>query len=486
VHRGGRRAVSVQHLKLRRAFIGVALALLVACAPASSAPPAHSPTPSLSPSTTSISGSIGAASYRIEIPATWNGTLFLYSHGYVAPGRINLATDSPLPLISAWLLDHGNAIAGSSYSSTGWAIEDALKDQIALLDLFNQRFSRPKRVIAWGGSLGGIITAGLVQTYPDRFAGAIPLCGVLAGGVATWNVGLDGAYAFKTLLAPTSQLQLVGITNPQANADLAAQIFTQATATPQGQARIALIAALGDLPGWFDPTGPQPASTDYAGQEAAQARWESQVDFPFEFQYRAELEQRAGGNASWNTGVDYAHQLAISSDNAEVNALYSAAGLDLAADLSTLNSGTRITADPKAVAYLDRFVSFDGNLGVPVLTMHTTGDGLVVPQDETAYGDAVRAAGKQDLLRQLFVHRAGHCAFSSAETIIAIEAMLARLDTGSWGGPALAPGALSDAALALGDAYQSVGGFLKSPPAFESFTPGPYPRPFAKGSPVPT
>ncbi len=474
---------------MRRAFLAVAVVLLMACTPSGNASPAHSatpsPTPSPSPTTTSVSGSIGAAQYRIEIPATWNGTLFLYSHGYVAPGRINLATDSPAPLISSWLLDHGYAIAGSSYSSTGWAIEDAFKDQIAVLDLFNQRFSKPKRVIAWGGSLGGIITAGLVQTYPDRFAGAIPLCGVLAGGVATWNAGLDGAYAFKTLLAPTSQLQLVGITNPQANAALAVQIFNQAAATPAGQARIALIAALGDLPGWFDPTAPQPANADYAGQEAAQARWESQVDFPFEFQYRAELEQRAGGNPSWNTGVDYAHQLAISSSNAEVTALYSAAGLDLAADLRALNAGTRIKADPSAAAYLDRFVSFDGNLSVPVLTMHTIGDGLVVVQDETAYGDAVRAAGKQDLLRQLFVHRAGHCAFSAAETIMAIEAMLARLEAGTWGGLALAPATLNDGALAMGDSYQTVGGFLKSPPAFESFTPGPYPRPFAKGSPVP-
>jgi pimeloyl-ACP methyl ester carboxylesterase len=362
-----------------------------------------------------VSGSIGGARYRIEVPATWNGTLFLYSHGYVAPGRINLATDSPAPLISSWLLGHGYAMAGSSYSSTGWAIEDAFKDQIALLDLFNRRFSKPKRVIAWGGSLGGIITAGLVQTYPDRFAGAIPLCGVLAGGVATWNTGLDAAYAFKTLLAPSSQLQLVRITDPQANANLAAQIFNQAAATPAGQARIALIAALGDLPGWFDPTAPQPPTTDYAGQEAAQARWESQVDFPFEFQYRAELEQRAGGNPSWNIGVDYVHQLAISFNSAEVTALYSAAGLDLATDLRALNAGTRIKADPNAAAYLDRFVSFDGNLSVPVLTMHTTGDGLVVPQDETAYGDVVRAAGKQDLLRQLFVRRAGHCAFSAAD-----------------------------------------------------------------------
>ena len=468
---------------MRRARVVLVAMLVAACSSSTGASP--SPSPSPSPTITSLTGGIGAAQYRIELPATWNGTLFLYSHGYVAPGRANPATDSPAPLISTWLLSHGFAIAGSSYSSTGWALEDAFKDQVALLDLFNQKFSKPKRVIAWGGSLGGIITAGLVQLYPDRFAGAIPLCGVLAGGVATWNAGLDGAYAFKTLLAPSSPLQVVGITDPQANTQLAAQIFSAAEATPAGQARIALVAALGDLPGWFDPAGAEPAPTDFAGQEAAQARWESQVDFPFEFAYRSELEQRAGGNPSWNAGVDYAHQLAISVNNAEVIALYQAAGLDLAADLRSLKSGTRIKADPKAVAYLDQFISFDGNLSVPVLTMHTVGDGLVVPQDETAYNDVVRAAGKQDLLRQLFVHRAGHCAFSAAETIMAIKAMVARLDTGNWGGPALAPGTLNDGAAALGDSYQTVGGFFISQPAFESFTPGPYPRPFPKGSPVP-
>ena len=470
---------------MRRALVAVIAVLIAACS--SSTVATSSPSPRLSPSpiATTQTGSIGAAQYRIEVPQTWNGTLFLYSHGYVAPGRLNPATDSPAPIISSWLLDHGYAIAGSSYSSTGWALEDAFKDQIAVLDLFSQRFSKPKRVIAWGGSLGGIITAGLVQLYPDRFAGAIPICGVLAGGVASWNAGLDAAYAFKTLLAPTSQLELVRITSPQANAALAAQIFSTAASTPQGQARIALVAALGDLPGWFDPTAAQPAAADYGGQVAAQSQWESQVDFPFEFGYRAELEQRAGGNPSWNTGVDYVHQLAISSNSAEVAALYSAAGLDLAADLRALNAGTRIKADPAAVAYLDRNISFDGNLSVPMLTMHTIGDGLVVPQNETAYGDVVTAAGNKDLLRQVFIHRAGHCAFSAAETITAIEAMLARLDAGAWVAP-LSPADLNTIAQGLGDTYNRVGGFFISPPAFENFSPGPYPRPFPKGSPLPT
>jgi pimeloyl-ACP methyl ester carboxylesterase len=402
--------------------------------------------------------------------------VFLYSHGYVAPGRTNPANDSPSPLISSWLLDHDYAIAGSSYSSTGWAIEDAFKDQIALLDFFAQRFAKPKRVVAWGGSLGGIITAGLVQLYPDRFAGAIPICGVLAGAVATWNTALDGAYAFKTLLAPDSTATLVGIANPQANLQAALQIFSAASATPAGQARIALVAALTDVPGWIDPTRPQPGPADYAAQQAAQANWLSRVDLPFQFEYRAEIEKRAGGNPSWNTGVDYAHQLAISPSNAEVTALYAAAGLDLAADLRALNSGKRIAADPKAVEYLDRFISFDGKLTVPVLTMHTIGDGLVVPQQETAYSDVVGKAGKQEMLRQVFVRRAGHCAFSEGETITVIEAMIARLDAGKWGAP-LSPANLNAIAAGLGDEYNRVGGFLIAPPAFENYTPGPYPRP---------
>ena len=81
-----------------------------------------------------LTGTIGSATYRFEVPLGWNGTLFLYSHGYVAPGAANPAVDAPGADASSWLLEHHYAIAGSSYSSTGWALEDAFKDQITLLD----------------------------------------------------------------------------------------------------------------------------------------------------------------------------------------------------------------------------------------------------------------------------------------------------------------------------------------------------------------
>jgi len=99
--------------------------------------------------------------------------------------------------------------------------------------------------------------------------------------------------------------------------------------------------------------------------------WDQQVDFPFAFAFRAELEARAQGNVSWNTGVDYRRQLEHSIGRDQVRALYEAAGLDLGADLKLLNETVRISADPEAVHYLERNIIFDGEIHIPVLTLHT-------------------------------------------------------------------------------------------------------------------
>jgi pimeloyl-ACP methyl ester carboxylesterase len=422
------------------------------------------------------------ATYLIQVPANWNCTLFLYSHGYVVPGSPNPATDVGDPVTGAWLLGHGYALAGSSYASTGWAIQQALPDQISTLNVFDQQVGMPARTIAWGHSLGGIITAGLIQDYPDRFSAALPMCGVLSGGVATWNTALDAEFAFQQLIDPS--VQVVNITNPTANLSGAEQAAAAAQQTPQGRARLALAAALGDTPGWFTPLSPEPAAGDYAAQESNQYLWDTEVDFPFVFDLRAELEARAGGNPSWNTGVNYFSDLSRSADLSEVIALYRAAGLSLAQDLATLNQAPRISADPSAVRYLAQNIAFDGRLAVPVLTMHTTGDGLVVPENEQAYASVVRRAGDSRMLRQIFVARAGHCAFTPAETITAAQALLSRLATGRWDDQALQPSSLNATAAALGpdeNIYSSQGQIVATAPAFVAYRPAPYLRPYDLG-----
>jgi pimeloyl-ACP methyl ester carboxylesterase len=429
---------------------------------------------------TVLCGSLAdGATYLIEVPAHWNQTLFLYSHGYVSPGSNNPAHDVGDPVTGGWLLSHGYALAGSSYSSTGWAIEQALPDQIATLGVFASDVGKPQHTVAWGHSLGGIITAGLIQRYPNRFSAALPMCGVLAGGVATWNTALDGAFAFQQLVDPS--VQITGITNPLANLQGAEAAGAAAQATPQGKARLALVAALADTPGWFTPLSPEPAADDFIGQEANQFQWDANVDLPFIFAFRAELEARAGGNPSWNTGVNYVRQLSKSADREEVHALYTAAGLSLRADLQKLNNAARVRADPSAVRYLARNISFTGKITMPMLSMHTVGDGLVIPQNEQAYASVVRKAGRSFLLRQVFVSRAGHCAFTPAETITAVTSLLDRMQTGHWQDGALTPASMNTAAAALGPAYNiflSGGNVVPVAPAFASFQPTRYPRPF--------
>jgi pimeloyl-ACP methyl ester carboxylesterase len=428
----------------------------------------------------SAEGSIDGAAFKIEIPANWHGTLVLYSHGYVVPGSPNPATDVGDPVTGQYLLSQGFALAGSSYKSTGWAVQDALVDQIALLDHFTATYGKPERTIAWGHSLGGMITAGLVQRHPDRFAGALPMCGVLAGGVGVWNTSLDAEFVFKTLLAPpTSTLQLVNISNPQANLGQAEQLLGLAQASAQGQARLALVAAVGDLPGWFSPVSPEPAASDFASREANQLAWNQNVDFPFLFALRAEMEARAGGNPSWNTHVDYRRQLQQSVDRDEVQALYAAAGLSLDQDLDTLAAAPRITSDAHALRYLTRNIVYNGELDdVPVLTMHTTGDGLVLNQDEQAYASIVE---DRDSLRQTFVHRAGHCTFTPAETVAAFDSLVGRIDSHRW--PGLSPEDLNGAAQALGPSLNllllSPTLIVPTPPAFLKFEPTAFPRPFS-------
>jgi hypothetical protein len=148
--------------------------------------------------------------------------------------------------------------------------------------------------------------------------------------------------------------------------------------------------------------------------------------------------------------VNYQKELPGSAGYAEVQGLYAEAGLSLAADLAALQAAPRIAADPAAVGYLTRNIAFDGQLGGrPVLTLHTTGGGWVVNQNEQAYRSAVKNAKDAQLLRQAFVHRAGYCSFTPAETIAAFQTLIDRIDHGTWTS-STDPGALNDRAAALG------------------------------------
>jgi hypothetical protein len=124
-------------------------------------------------------------------------------------------------------------------------------------------------------------------------------------------------------------------------------------------------------------------------------------------------------------------------------------------------------------------IIFNGQIHIPVLTLHTKGDGLVQVENENAYQQVVEDENNGGLLRELFVHRAGHCAFTPAETVVAFNALIDRLNTGGW--PVLGPHELDKQAKALGPSFNVLfvnGGKVADPPAYFKFTPAVFLRPF--------
>ncbi len=262
-----------------------------------------------------------------------------------------------------------------------------------------------------------------------------------------------------------------------ANGKTAQDLVFARLADPAARARLALAGAVAAMPPWSDPLVPEP--TDLAGELAQQSGYYGVALGFYLGVDRALVEQLAGGNPTWNTRVDYRARLAGSAQRELVARAYQAAGLDLDADLAALAAAPRIVADPAAVGYQAHYGTPWGTTPAPVLTVHTTGDGLTPPEVQRWYADQVARHGDPDRLRQLYVERGGHCTITASEEIVALTTMFQRIQTGHWGD--LDPATLTAQAAGFGPEYQTVhtpfNGFQPvSPVGFTSYVPSRYPR----------
>lgn len=374
-----------------------------------------------------------------DVPAQWNGTLLLYSHGF---GPLT-AQDAPDPATAAALLARGYALAGSSYDPSGsmWALDTAVSDQFGTLRAVESGVlpARPRRVIAVGTSMGGLVSAMEAQEGAGVIDGALTTCGIVAGAINLNNYQLDGEYALAQLLLPGQNVQLTGFASTNAALATAAELQAAATTAQQtaaGRARLALaLVLLNASPGSVG-TPLTPAELE-AGQ--------FQVEFTGSFSTldfieagRPSIDAASGGSASWTAGTDFGAVLLRSPNLRDVAAMYRAAGLSLRGDLTDLTRHATITADPAAVRSLRETSVPTGRLAVPELDLHTIADQLVPVQQENFYRMRVQAAGSAGLLRQAYVASVGHCNFSSAELVAGVQAIGTRIATGHWGNVASA------------------------------------------------
>lgn len=477
--------------RARIAALGAVAALLAACSSASAIPTSRDSStdvPFTGCDQVACVGTIDGADYEIVMPTTWNGTLVIYSHGY-SPAQPFPPDFAPVTKLAAaapgWdggdrtvgeaLLERGYAIAGSSYSANGWAVQEGITAGTQLYEFFRDNIAVPNRVYVWGDSLGGLITAMLAEQGADWVDGSAPMCGAVAGLVPNINLALDVAYGVQQLLFPEMQVtDFATYEDAVAAWEGAASRLVDAAQAQDTEAiaKMFTIAAIVDAPDQtfrFD-------GSDIVSQVSGTV--ESLLTaLGYGTVGRFDIEQRYGGNVSSNELADYAARV----DEAERERIDAVGGDGAAARfLSILDNGPRIAGDPAATqAAIEQGGNPTGAIQDPMITMHTAADPLVIAENETFFGDRYNAAAargevKGGLLEIFTVppasyssetgapYGAGHCNFTVQSRIAVIELLDGWVREGVYPGPA-----------AIAAAMGPESGYAAA------FRPGPWPDPVA-------
>jgi pimeloyl-ACP methyl ester carboxylesterase len=364
------------------------------------------------------------SNYRAVRPAQWNGTLIL---DLDFANRLGAAPSA----IEHWMTANGYAIGGISREPVAYRFRQAVDDLLTVRKSFIDKWGgTPTRTLTMGVSRGGFVSRLAMEFHPEIFGGAVISAGGGAGEVATFNSKLDALWTLKVLTG--APLKLVGFSDQaEALADNArlTPLVADLRSTPAGRARLALAAAFEQFPTWTSGANP-PGPTDYEAQL-------DQIAGGFVFanpgQVRYGVEMIAGGNFSWNHGVDYGDLLAKSGMKRLVDALYAkASGISLAADLQALAGAPRVAATAAAVKGAEPITTYTGKIRGPVIVVDNIGDPVDADAFKLAYEQTLKKAGTQALYRMTWVRSAGHASQSALERIAGFAALVERLDTGRW------------------------------------------------------
>ena len=345
------------------------------------------------------------AGYRMEVPANWNGSLVLWAHGYRGTGLELTVENHPLRV---FLVANGYAWAASSYSQNDYNVSQGAKDTHALGEYFSDRVGEPNRVYVTGASMGGHITAVMVEQWKNDYDGALPVCGVL-GDHELFDFFLDFNLVAQALAGieaefPAAPDYLVAtVPAVKANLEIIPGTFPF-TLNAQGHALKAVTM--------LQSGGPRPVF------EQGFLFWNGFAgDFLFGFGMLDGTVPNSPGVVVSNTDTVYQFDL----DPA------------LTAEELALNESVLRVSDepqgriPKGLANVP---VVDGDIRVPVLTLHTLGDLFVPFSMEQIYAQRVADQGASDLLVQRAIRDVGHCAFTGEELVAGFVDLVAWVEYG--------------------------------------------------------
>jgi pimeloyl-ACP methyl ester carboxylesterase len=351
-------------------------------------------------------GVLGGAAYRIEVPANWNGKLVMYAHGYAGEGNVLNVTD---PSIRRYLVQNGYAWAASSYSKNFYDVRAGVEDTNALALEFNKiatangrTLAAPSRTYIMGHSMGGHITAAAIEAetqetanHKVRYHGAVPMCGVL-GDTELFDY-FSGAQVAAQVLAdvPNSPVSNWAAVSTQVTSTLFTTFPSVPTATGAK-----FLSVVENLTG-----GPRPLfDLGVAVGRSFEPVW-------------GVLGSDGTVNGILNKSVIDTNRFTytITGDTQGSAALNAAAQKLTAVEDANRKRRDGLRWIPKT----------QGEISVPVVTLHTLGDLYVPFSMEQIYKRRVAAKGNDRWLVQRAIRGISHCDFSVAEQVEAFTDMVA-------------------------------------------------------------
>lgn len=389
---------------LTAVLVGVGLTGAAPVAPDSGPLPGYTITlPDLAPlpGAEVLTGVHENAGYAIEVPEHWNGELVMWAHGFRGNGA-ELTVDPPSYGLRERFVEQGYAWAASSYDRNGYDVASGVGSTRALAEEFGSLVGEPERTYLAGVSMGGHVTGRSIEEFPDRYDGALPMCGVL-GDSELFDYFLDFQLAAEALAGvqayppgpdyATTQL-------PQIYTGLGLAPGDPAVTTPAGeQLRAATVA---------DSGGERP------GAEASFGFWK---DFLFSLGVPSTDPSPVEGVAldpgvvAGNVDTDYAPDSPV----------------DLDATVQRVDPADPDTRDSDDLTPVARI---QGEPEVPVLSLHDLGDLFVPFAMEQDYAAEVADNGASELVVQRAIRATGHCEFSAVEAGTAWDDLVTWVEDG--------------------------------------------------------
>ena len=385
------------------------------------------------PLPTDMQGELNGVPYRIRVPENWNGTLLVYAYGYaeafipppLAPPIVDVNTLLAKGLALAGIHAAGAVPIPGAATDAGWNFKERMQNTVALTVAFHRLVGRPRRTIVWGQSMGGLVALALIEKFPGLYDGAVPLCAPGAGTPRMYDQKLDITLAYAVAFGWNDAWGTPGNLRDDLNFMTEVYPHVLQQLTPDKKGLWEFLRLVNRIP----------ADSSFYGPVNYRA-----ITLWLAIAPRLDIDQRAGGHVAQNIGRRY------TLSDADKAYLLDQFGLDAEPLLAAMNAQTIYVSDRNARHYAEHYYNPSGRIKRPVLTLHTTGDAAVIPNNESAYRTAVRQHGNRKLLVQQFSTGNGvvntHCTFTPAQILAGIDAMMYWLDTQNRPGPSwfTAPG----------------------------------------------